>query len=277
LFAIGCTTSSSSHKLPSASFTPHPDLNTEAVACGEDVALDGHTTPDLRYAFTFDASGALVHATGTYAAGGPDNVIDYTYNATGEMTHMLAVHGWNDTQSEITAHYDDTGSMLDYTSGWAQGGMQDAWTYTMSNFFAPWQPSREVIAEAGSTSSLGYTLAYDSDGRLVLATPDSGPPTTWTYDDTTRTVSADTGSGAFTEVTVYDDQYRLLSDTWGGSDPNATSGSDVYAWQGDHLGSWTYASGMFQEIGTMRYDCSTARAVRPLRVRTTPSHIGALR
>ncbi len=36
----------------------------------DDVALDGDAATDVRYAYSYDAIGRLVHATGAYAAGG---------------------------------------------------------------------------------------------------------------------------------------------------------------------------------------------------------------
>ena len=46
IFATACSGSSSGHKLPSATITPHLDAADSAVACGDDIALGGNTTPD---------------------------------------------------------------------------------------------------------------------------------------------------------------------------------------------------------------------------------------
>jgi YD repeat-containing protein len=153
----------------------------------------------------------------------------------------------------------------------------------MSDFLGPWQPQREVITEQGQ-SPFGYTLAYDADGRLTTATPDTGDATTYTYDDAAGTLTIDTGNGAFTGVITYDTtDFRELSETWGGSDPSAWASATVYNWSGEQLDSITYSSGTQDapkmlttvEVDTLRYDCAmarrggTARFIRPQGPRST--------
>ena len=273
LLVAGCT-SGTDHPLPSATFTPHLDSQTTTVACGDDIALYGATSPDLRYRYTYDPAGQLVHATGAYAAGGTDDAIDYTYDATGNMTHLLETRGWGDARVEIAAGYDATNGLVDYTYDVTAPDYHDAWHYTLSDFVGPGQPGRETVTEAGQPA-LGYQLAYDAMNRLVQAAPDSGPATTYTYDDVARTITMDTGNGAWHGVYLYDDQDRALSETWGGTDPSAWASETDYAWTGDRLDSMTYSSGTEQapqqlalvETDTLRYDCASARTNRARAVR----------
>ena len=265
---VGCTSAAPDHRLPGATFTPHLDSAPASVACGDDIALYGDPSPDLRYTFAYDGSGLVSHAEGVYTAGGADDTIDYTWGA-GGLTHLLETRGWGDARYEITAAYDGANDLVDYAWDAAAGSEHDHWDYALSGFVGTNQPAREVITEQGQPS-FGYTLAYDATGRLVSATPDSGPATTWTYDDEARTITADTGNGAFDDVISYDDQDRELSDVWGGSDPSAIAGEEDYAWQGDRLDTMTYRSGSQEapqtlttvEVDTMRYGCSMARAAR---------------
>jgi YD repeat-containing protein len=265
LLAVGCASSPSDHKLPSATFTPHLDSTPAANPCGDDIAFYGDPSPDLRYAFTYDGNGLVTHAEGVFTAGGPDDAIDYTWDASDNLTHMLEANGSNGS-TEITAAYDATNGLTSYTWGATWGGQTDNWTYAMSGFVAPWQPTTELISEQGG-GSYNYTLAWDADGRLVTATPDQGPATTYTYDDTALTITIDTGSGAFHGVISYDAQDRELSENWGGTDPQAIASAVVYNWNGDQFAGDTYSSGSPQapqtlqlvETDTMRYDCSMSR------------------
>lgn len=267
LLAAGCASSPSEHLVPSARLTPHLRPAATAVACGDDVALYGSATPDIRYGFTYDAAGQLSHADGVYAAGGSDDAIDYSYDAQGSLTHLLESRAWGDTRVELTAAYDGAENLTDYNYALSQANWSDAWQYAMSSFVGPDQPTREVISETGQPD-LGYTLSYDATGRLVEAVPDSGAPTTWTYDDTARTIAIDTGNGAFHGTIQYDDQDRELSETWGGTDPSAIASATTYAWSGDRLDTMTYQSGTSDaptqlstvEVDTLRYDCAAARA-----------------
>jgi YD repeat-containing protein len=267
LFTVGCSTSPADHMLPSARLTPHLDSATSTIACGEDVAWNGDATPDERFGFTYDGNGFLTHADGAFAAGGTNESIDYSYDAAGDFTHMVDSNGFGGSSSEITADYDATNGLVDYAWSYAAPGYADSWTYAMSSFLGPWQPQREVITEQGQPG-FGYTLAYDSDGRLVTATPDTGPATTYAYDDQALTITIDTGSGAFHGVIAYDTDFRELSEVWGGSDPNAVASSTVFDWSGDQLNGITYSSGTplaVVEVDTVRYQCGAARAGKTTR------------
>lgn len=265
MFVVGCAPSAD-HQLPSATFTPHLASATTAVACGDDIALYGNTAPDLRYRFTYDNAGRLAHADGAYTAGGNDDSIDYTW-AGDNLTHLLETRGFGDSRVEITADYDASNSLIDYTWDLTEPSYHDSWSYVFSSFVGVDQPTREVITEQGQPD-FGYQLAYDASHRLVTATPDSGPSTTWTYDDAARTIAIDTGSGAFHGVVAFDAQDRELSETWGGSDPSMVDSDLAYAWNGDQLDSSTYRSGTTAaphqlatvEVDTIRYDCAMARA-----------------
>ncbi len=275
LFTIGCTSSSpADHKLPSARLAPHLDSSTAAIACGEDVAWNGDATPDERFAFTYDANGFLTHADGAYTAGGANESIDYSYDADGNFTHMLDANGAGGSQSEIAADYDATDGLVDYSWSYAAPGYTDAWTYAMSSFLGPWQPQRELVTEQGQPG-VGYTLAYDGDGRLVTATPDGGTPTTYAYDDQALTLTIDTGAGAFHGVIAYDTDFRELSEVWGGTDPDAIASSTVFDWSGDQLNAITYSSGtplQVVEVDTLRYTCAAAHRAGTTRLLTARPH-----
>jgi len=265
---IGCTASAPDQQLPSATYTPHLDSQASSVACGDDVAFYGNTSPDLRYLFTYDAAGRLSHAAGAWANNGPTDSIDYQWSGN-NLTHMLSVSGWDSSSYEITAHYDASASLLDYTWAYNDGTYDDAWTYAYSNFAGPNQPLRLQITEQGQPDVWGYNFVYDTSNRLVQAVPDSGPTTTWAYDDDAHTITSDTGNGAWTDELTYDEQFRIVSAEWGGSDPAAIAGDQVYAWSGDQLSAVTYRSGSQQapqqldvvQVDTLRYDCSAARTL----------------
>lgn len=265
LFAVGCS-SAPDPKLPSATFTPHLANAVSDVACGDDIALYGDPSPDLSYLYTYDSSGRITHADGTYADGSPNDAIDYTWDGW-NMTHMLQQHGWGDSRTEITEAFAGV-NLTSYTWDYTQGTYHDAWTYAYSALAGDYQPTREDISEAGQSTTYGYTLGYDTNGRLVSATPDDGSPSTaWTYDDASLTITSNYGYGAYTDVMTYDDQYRYLGDVWGGSDPAAIAGDETYNWNGDQLVSAVYRSGTqdapkqvdLVETDTLRYDCAMAR------------------
>ena len=279
VLAVGCTQAPADHKLPSASITPHLDTVQSTVACGDDIALYGATTPDVRYTYTYNPAGQLAHADGVYSAGGTNDAIDYAYDGAGNFTHMVETHGFGDSQVEITADYDPTNGLLDYTWDYAGGGYHDQWSYAFSSFIGPNQPTRETVSEQGQ-GSMGYTLDWDATGRITQAVPDSGSAWIYAYDDAAGTITVSADNGAWTDVVSFDPDGRELSEVWGGSDPQAIDGSDVYAWDGDALLSATYSSGTEQqpqqlqtvEVDTLRYDCSNAR-----RVTRAPVHLGAMR
>ncbi len=261
--AAGCSTSPSDKPLPSATFTPHLESQAASVACGEDVAYYGATSPDLRYAFTYDAGGRMTHADGTWLAdGSAADTIDYTWSGD-NLTHL--VETWGSSSYTIDASYDANG-LHTYTWTIADQGTTDSWTYAFSSFVAPGQPTREDITQAGQPS-FGYQLVYDSSNRLAQAIPDSGPTTTWTYDDQARTITEDTGNGAFHGVYSYDDENRELSASWGGTDPSVIDGEELYDWAGEQLNTMSFSSGTEQaphqlelvSVATLRYDCTAAR------------------
>ncbi|HEV7557029.1 MAG TPA: hypothetical protein VGO00_16295 [Kofleriaceae bacterium] len=270
LLVAGCA-SPPDQKLPSMSITPHLESTPANAACGDDVTLGADTTPDLRYTFSYDDNGFLTHASGAFAAGGPDDSIDYSYDAAGNFTHMVEAHGWGDSSSEIVASYDASNNLLDYSWSYAQTDYQDSWDYAMSDFGAS-GPAREDITEAGQPS-FGYALVYDGDGRLVQAVPDSGDPISYIYDDAGRTITIDEGNGAFHGLIAYDENFDETSEVWGGSDPQAFASSDVYAWNGEQLVSATYSSGSTDnpqqlalvETDTMQYACGGAAKHSSLR------------
>jgi YD repeat-containing protein len=266
LFAAACTAANDPTKLPSASLSPHlQNAQDTTVACGDSVAFNGDSSPDLSYAYTYNAAGELSHAEGAWTAGGPDDKVDYAYDANGNMTNMTEADGTT-SGSVITETFDATNGLTDYTWSAFAPSYNDSWDYAMSGFIAPWQPTREVMTEAGQPS-LGYTLAYDADGRLTTATPDTGAATTYTYDDAAGTISVDTGNGAFTGLITYNASFFELSEVWGGSDPNAWASSTVYAWNGDQLTSATFSEGTqaapktlsLAEVDTIQYQCANVK------------------
>jgi hypothetical protein len=261
---LAACTSSPEPVLPGASLTPHVATRDAGLACGDDVAFFGATSPDLRYLYTWDTGSRLTHATGAYTAGGANDEVSYEWSGD-NLVHMLETRGYGDTRYELTETYagDDLA-----TYAWAaqSADYNDGWTYAFDDYQGPWQPANETITETGGTP-FGYALAYDTWGRLTTATPDSGDPTTYTYDDTALTITADTGNGAWTDVVTYDSSGRELTDAWGGSDPSAIAGDYTFAWNGDSVSSETYRSGSTDapatlstiEVDTFRYDCAMAR------------------
>lgn len=240
-------------KLPGASITPHLEL-ARVSACGVDVALDGHASPDVRYVYTYDPLGRLARATGTWTSGDSDR-LDYTWDHLDHLVQLLDTAGSAPAQVEIAADYDTLGDLVDY-----------AWnttTYRYSGFAEDGQPTREVIAQPGAADAV-YDLGYDASGRIVQASQEGGPTTLYTYDDAaTRTVTIDTDHGASLGIIVYDDADRELSESWDGSDPSVIASETRYAWDGDRLLSTTYRSGSYAsphelrtvEVDTLRYDC----------------------
>jgi|GEM_PF-2129945 len=261
---VAACTSSPDPVLPGASLTPHVSALTSNVACGDDVAFYGATSPDLRYLYTWDAGSHLTHATGTYAAGGANDEVSYEWNGD-NLVHMLETRAFGDARYELTETYAGA-NLATYAWTTQSADYGDGWTYAYSDYQGPWQPARETVTETGGTP-FGYALAYDSYGRLTTVTPDSGDPTTYTYDDAALTITADTGNGAWTEVLTYDSAGRELTDAWGGSDPSAIAGDYTFAWDGDNVVAETYRSATADapttlqtiEVDTLRYDCAMAR------------------
>lgn len=265
ILTAGCTSAPDEHKLPSATFTPHLEMQHSAIACGDDIAFYGSPTPDLHYGFAFDAANHITAANGIWLADGSTESTVYTW-AGDNLTNMLWTNSWDTSQAAVVAHYDAANNLLDYTWSVASPDYTDAWTYAFSNFMGPNQPLREDILQAGQPA-FGYDLVYDAFGRLSAAIPGTGPSTTWTYDDLARTITVDTGNGAFTGVMTYDAADRPLSSTWTGSDPSMIDGEEVYAWTGARLDTITYRSGSdvaphqleLIQVDTMLYNCAMAR------------------
>ena len=242
-------------RLPGASITPHLEL-ARIRACGVDVALDGHPSPDVRYLYTYDARGRLARAAGTWASGGSDR-LDYTWDHLDHLVGLLDTPGSTPAQVEIAADYDTLGDLVDYT--WSSTA------YRYSGFAEDGQPTREVLAQPGA-ADVAYDLSYDASGRIVQASQEGegGATTLYSYDDAaTRTVTIDTDHGASLGIVVYDDADRELSESWDGSDPSVIASETRYAWDGDRLLSTTSRSGSYGsphelrtvEVDTLRYDC----------------------
>lgn len=271
LLLVGCS-AESEKKLPSATFTPHLQTQSTSVACGEDIAFYGSPTPDLRYTFAYDGDGRIQSANGVWLA---DNVTDTTtYTWSGDnLTHMLSTSGWDGSTAAIDATYHATNGLTSYSYAVAGPDYSESWTYTLSDFAAPYMPQREDIASGGQPV-IGYDLTY-ADDRLVSAIPDDGSPsTTWSYDDAAGTISVDTGNGAWVAVMTYDtDDFRPLSSTWGGSDPSVIDGDETFAWNGNNLDTVTYRSGTeaaphqleVVQVDTLKYNCTAARQLAGLR------------
>jgi YD repeat-containing protein len=267
VLAIAACGSQTSPNLPGGSITPHLDGNPANAACGDDVAYDGDPTPDVRYRYAYDALGRLSHETGTYAAGSDDS-IDYTWDHLDHMTHMLQTRGWYDTRYEIVEDYDVLGDLVDYTWHETATGYDEEMAYVYSQFDGNGNPTREVASQTGEPD-IGYSLDYDSLGRVAHVVQDGGSTTTYTYDDAaTRTVTIDTGDGAFHGVIVYDDQNREQSEAWGGTDPTAIATTTQYDWSGGQLLGATFQQGSDNspaslatiEVDTLVYGCANTRS-----------------
>jgi YD repeat-containing protein len=284
LFIFGCA-SPTEKKLPSAAVTPRSlDARPANAACGDSITINGGTAPDLRYAYDYDGDGNLVHATGVFTAGGPNDDITYTYDNLDRMTHMLETHGWGDTRYEITANYDSLGELVTYATNEASGTWSDAWTYAYSQFNAQGEPAREEITELNQPA-FGYTLSYDGDGRLTGWTDDNGLATTYAYDDAAGTITMDTNHGAWTGTITYDADLRELSETYGGSDPNAIATDYEYSWSGDRLLGATYkqspnndpAQMATVEADQLDYNCVAARKLTHQRSQLGGKRLGGAR
>lgn len=248
---IGC--SSSEHKLPTATFTPHLTAQDASVACGEDVAFNGNATWDLRYAFAYDSEGRLSSGTGTWAHATAVDTFAYTY-AGENFASYAYTSGWDNSQETVDATYDAANNMVGYA--WSYAG--DTWSYAFSSFVGANQPAREDVIH-GSDPAFGYDLAYDANHRLISAVPTTGPTWTWTYDDAAGTITADAGNGDIHGVYTYDSDDKPLSEVWTGTDPQMVDSSNVYAWDADRLLTITSTYGTDSQVSTMRYDCTAAR------------------
>ena len=202
--------------LPSATNTPHLKSLATGLACGEDIAFYGATTPDLRYAFNYDNADRMVHANGVWVESGTVDTTDYTWESF-NVTNILSVSGWDGSTAEIDASYDANDDLLEYTYTYLSEDYSGSWTYAFSNFIGIGQPTREIIT-SGSESFI-YELLYDTYGRLIAAIPETGASTTWTYDEVARKITQDTGNGAYVGVLSFDAQFRPTSEVFTGSDP----------------------------------------------------------
>ena len=273
LVTAACSADSPEPKLPSATFAPHLEAQATSVACGQEIAFYGNATPDLRYAFVYDAAGRMTQANGVWLADGETETSSYTYS--GDKLASISSTSSYGAQASLLVTYDASDNLVGYDWSASAPGYQDAWTYVFSNFIAPHQPAREVITQAGQPA-LGYDLVYDVHGRLIEAIPDSGPSTTWTYDDQALTITVDTGNGAVVGVMTFAADGRPLTTAWTGTDPDMIDGDETWSWTGDQLDSITYRSGSPQapqqlevvQVDTMLYNCPAARQLtrtRPLR------------
>nr|HEX4317970.1 hypothetical protein [Kofleriaceae bacterium] len=248
-----------SRALPTASLNS-PKLSarfTTPRACGDDVALDGHATPDIRYSYAFDALGRMVGATGEYADGGSADTLAYSYDNLGNLVHSVESNGPGGTRVELIYDYDTLEQLADYVYSDAEPAGSDTQAFAMSQFTTAGQPTVEVISEGGLSSH--YALAYDDRARLISATT-AGTVTTYTYDDDARTLVIDTDSGAYHGEIDYDDDARELDEQWGGSASDAERSRTTYRYGGDGLHDVTYEIGSdleVAEVDTLRYCAST--------------------
>jgi YD repeat-containing protein len=242
--ALGCGAPAPS-RLPGAPLAP--ELGRQAfTACGVDIMFDGHTEPDLRVVYTYDALGRLARETGTYTAGGTD-VIDYGWDHLGHLNYMVEIASPSNAQHQVTAEYDTLGDLLAYSD--------DDRRFVYSDLDDVGLPTREVISAPGKPDD-AYELDYDAAGRIVLAIEQTGSITTYTYDDLqARTLTIDTDHGAVHGVIIYDDASRELSETWDGTSPTAVLSETRYEWSDGRLLTVTYHSGTMSELQTLRYDC----------------------
>jgi hypothetical protein len=254
------------HKLPGATPAHFVIRMAPPLACGDLVALDGDTSPDLTYAYSYDRFGDLVHATGVFAAGGPPDLVDQTYDNLGHTTHALETREASGARIEQTFDYDTLGELVDYTFDQQWPGDHQQQAYVFSDFIAA-GPTHETLTQLGGPA-IHYTLAYDASNRLADIQGDDGSTTTYTYDDeATHAVTMDSNHGAYVEQLVYDDREQLLSDSYDGDAPTQIAGGTTYTWDGDRLLGATMRSGSSAapkqlatiEVDTLRYDCSDAR------------------
>jgi YD repeat-containing protein len=266
---VACNTPSSP-KLPGGSITPHLGGNPSNAACGDDISYDGDTTIDVSYRYAYDALGRLAHATGTYAVGSADS-IDYTWDHLDHMTHSVETRGWWDMSQEIVEDYDALGDLVDYSvhyfSNDADYPYDELDGYVYSSFDINGNPAREVTSESGQPD-VGYSLDYDSLGRVLHVVADTGSTTTYTYDDgATRTLTVDQDNGAYHGVIVYDDQSREQSESWDGPGSGVYANATQYDWSDGQLLGATFEQGTMDaphvlttiEVDTLVYGCADAR------------------
>jgi hypothetical protein len=274
--AAGCTAAPDQQRLPSAPHGHEADSRPVAVACGEDDAFDGATTPSIRYTYTFDDRGRMSHALGVYASGGADDTVDYELDNLDHMTHMIESRAWGEMRVEITEDFDTQSDLVAYTEDRSAPGYREVVHYAYSDFDSRGSPARGVITRASNGTAqpeLDDAFSYDESGRIVedSQTGGGGAPvvTTFTYDDAAHVITSDT-PGSYHAVRVYDARGHELSYTWTGVAATAIDFGGRYDWSGDRLISATFQSGTqaaphtlaTTEIDTFRYDCGSARAAR---------------
>ena len=231
---VGCSSPEGDEvkRLPGATHSPHLQSSANNVACGAEIAFYGSPTPDIVYA--------------------------YTYNAAGNLTGVAEENYWGDTAIDMAIAYDASQQIVGYTYDVTGPDWSGSWSAAYSNFVGPHQPAREVATADGQ--SMGYDLSYDTWGRLVAAEADSGEVTTYTYDDTNLTITYDHGNGAWTGVVQFAADGRELSETWGGNDPNAVPAETVFNWTGFRLDSVEHTyDGDLVETDSFVYNCAAAR------------------
>ncbi len=270
LIPFTACTPSEERLLPGVGNTPHFETRSASdIACGEDISYYGNPDPDLRYTFAYDGDGRFLRADGVWAADGSTETSEYTW-AGDALTRILSTSSYG-ASSEVLASYDGA-NLIDYSWSYADAEYQDQWSYAFSEFSGAF-PARETISQQG-TAVASYQLTYDVDGRLIDATPDQGPATTYSYDDAAGVITIDTGDGAFVGTLTYDADGRELAETWTGSDPSMIDSEDVFSWNGNALDSVTYRSGTeaaphtleLVASETLRYSCEQAkRRTRSLR------------
>jgi YD repeat-containing protein len=259
VLALAACDAAPARKLPGASLVPRFAARSAPRACGDDIAIDGGSTPALRYRFDYDALGRLAIAVGTFTSGGPDETIEYTYDHLGHTTHIVQARAAAATEDEIVADYDTLGDLVDYT---LTAESAPAQRYAYASFDSAGQPTAETYSQTGRPD-LSLQLEYDSSERIERVTGDDGSVTTYTYDDDGRTLTVDTGAGAWHGVIDYDDRARELSESWDGTALGAIANATEYTWNGELLTTATYRSGSqvaphdlaTVEVDTYRYDC----------------------
>jgi hypothetical protein len=253
-----------SHPLPSASLTPRAVRHTAAQApqpCGDDIAYNGDSSPDLTLDYSYDGFGRVAGAIGTYTAGGSNDVIVYAYNNLDQLTSYQESNAYGGMTISQTQSYDALGDMVSYVYAYNSASTgSNVQAYTNSQFTSFAQPAVEVVQATGVPDT-SYAVEYDDLQRITqtVATPGSST-TIYTYDDDNRTLSVDTDDGSFTGFYVFDGYGNELSELWGGSNQYAYPTQTVYRYNGDQLLGYTYSTGTpltATEVDTMRYCAST--------------------
>jgi hypothetical protein len=271
---VGCAAPTGERAmLPGAS--PTKRGTTATAACGEDITYGAATSPSLRYAYTRDARGRLVHAEGAFAAGGRDDSIDYGYDNLDHVVAMVQARASGDAREETVTDYDTLGDVVGYTDTLRGASYTATTRYTYSGFDER-GAAAQVAIESDYTSDGATTpqqrlvdqLAYDADGRLAsyVETDVVAGTTriaTYTYDDDGRTLTFDYDRGSVHEVIVYDDAARELSDSRTGTGQGVVDQDVAYTWDRDRLVSIATAAGTMEhphdlapsELDVYRYDC----------------------